>query len=188
MKQALVLNERDTKRVLTHISRSTYAKRNRAMFQLSWLAGMRVGEIAALTVDDVMTSNGEIVKEIRLRAEQTKGQKGRAVFLSDKLRRELADYIPTLAHSAPSRPLIYSQRGYGRFSNGTLCMLFASIYQQAGLRTSSHSGRRTYATRLNEKGVGMRTIQKLMGHKHIGTTALYCDVSDDTLRKAVELV
>jgi len=34
----------------------------------------------------------------------------------------------------------------------------------------------------------MRTIQKLMGHKHIGTTALYCDVSDDTLRKAVELV
>ena len=70
----------------------------------------------------------------------------------------------------------------------TLCMLFASIYQQAGLRTSSHSGRRTYATRLNEKGVGMRTIQKLMGHKHIGTTALYCDMSDDTLRKAVELV
>ncbi len=67
-------------------------------------------------------------------------------------------------------------------------MLFAGIYQQAGLRTSSHSGRRTYATRLNEKGVGMRTIQKLMGHQHIGTTALYCDVSDDTLRKAVELV
>ena len=52
MKQALVLNERDTKRVLTHISRSTYAKRNRAMFQLSWLAGMRVGEIAALKVSE----------------------------------------------------------------------------------------------------------------------------------------
>ncbi len=32
----------------------------------------------------------------------------------------------------------------------------------------------------------MRTIQKLMGHKHIGTTALYCDVSDDKLRKAVQ--
>jgi len=41
MKQALVLNERDTKRVLTHISRSTYSKRNRAMFQLSCLAGKR---------------------------------------------------------------------------------------------------------------------------------------------------
>jgi integrase/recombinase XerD len=51
-----------------------------------------------------------------------------------------------------------------------------------------HSGRRTFATRLNAKGVGMRTIQKLMGHRHIGTTALYCDVSEDTLRNAVELV
>jgi site-specific recombinase XerD len=33
----------------------------------------------------------------------------------------------------------------------------------------------------------MRTIQKLMGHKHIGTTALYCDVSDD-MRNALELI
>ena len=34
----------------------------------------------------------------------------------------------------------------------------------------------------------MRTIQKYMGHEHIGTTALYCDVSKDALRNAVELV
>jgi len=34
----------------------------------------------------------------------------------------------------------------------------------------------------------MRTIQKLMGHKHISTTALYCDISDEMLRNAVELV
>ena len=67
-------------------------------------------------------------------------------------------------------------------------MLFNEIYEIAGIRTSSHSGRRTFATRLNAKGIGMRTIQKLMGHKHIGTTALYCDVSEDTLRNAVEVV
>jgi site-specific recombinase XerD len=34
----------------------------------------------------------------------------------------------------------------------------------------------------------MRTIQKLMGHKHIGTTALYCEVNEDLMRNAVELV
>ena len=43
-------------------------------------------------------------------------------------------------------------------------------------------------TRLNAKGTGMKTIQRLMGHGHISTTALYCEVSDDTLRNAVELV
>lgn len=45
-------------------------------------------------------------------------------------------------------------------------MLFKEIYELAGIRTSSHSGRRTFATQLNAKGVGMRTIQKLMGHRH----------------------
>jgi integrase/recombinase XerD len=54
--------------------------------------------------------------------------------------------------------------------------------------TSSHSGRRTFATHLNAKGVGMLTIQMLMGHRGIGTTALYCDVSVDAMRTAVELL
>ena len=35
---------------------------------------------------------------------------------------------------------------------------------------------------MNHCGVGMRTIQKQMGHKHISTTALYCDISDEMLR------
>ncbi|MGA7530851.1 MAG: site-specific integrase, partial [Pseudolabrys sp.] len=85
-------------------------------------------------------------------------------------------------------PLIVSQRNRRAFTSLTLSMLFKEIYEIAGIRTSSHSGRRTFATRLNAKGIGMRTIQRLMGHKHIGTTALYCDVSEDTLRNAVELV
>ena len=41
MKQAQVLTEKDTKRVLTHIARKTYAARNRCMLELSWLSGMR---------------------------------------------------------------------------------------------------------------------------------------------------
>jgi len=42
----------------------------------------------------------------------------------------------------------------------------------AGIRTSSHSGQRTFATRLNQKGVGMETIQRLMGYRNTATTAL----------------
>lgn len=38
------------------------------------------------------------------------------------------------------------------------------------------------------EGVGMKTIQRLMGHRHIGTAALYCEVSDETLRNAVDLL
>ena len=84
--------------------------------------------------------------------------------------------------------MIASQRNARAFSIVSLSMLFKQIYEMAGIRTSSHSGRRTFATRLNAKSVGMRTIQKLMGHRNIGTTALYCEVSDETLRNAVELL
>jgi integrase/recombinase XerD len=81
-------------------------------------------------------------------------------------------------------PLIFSQRNRRAFSNVTLSMLVKEIYELAGIRTSSHSGRRTFATRINAKGVGMRTFQKLMGHRHMGTTALYwmCRTSSCEMR------
>jgi site-specific recombinase XerD len=96
--------------------------------------------------------------------------------------------LPTGLAAEGGPRLIASQRNGRAFSSVTLSMLFKQIYELAGIRTSSHSGRRTFATRLHARGVGMRTIQKLMGHKHISTTALYCDVSDEQLRNAVELV
>jgi integrase/recombinase XerD len=188
MPQAMVLTDTDIKKVLKLIAVGNHAARNRIAFLLSVQAGMRVGEIAKMTVGDILNGDSTVLREIKLTAAQTKGNKGRIVYLSDKLQRELAAYVKTLPRTKPDFPLIYSQRRYGHFSNTSLCMLFSKFYEQAGLRNSSHAGRRTFATKLNAKGVGMRTIQKLMGHRHIGTTALYCDVSDDTLRNAVSLV
>lgn len=157
-------------------------------FTLSIYAGLRVGEIAALTIGDVATAAGEIRREIKLSASQTKGSNSRTVVLSNRVRSELAAALNERPLLDLDAPLIASQRNGGPFSSVTLSMLFKEIYELAGIRTSSHSGRRTFATRLHACGVGMRTIQKLMGHKHISTTALYCDVSDEQLRNAVELV
>jgi integrase/recombinase XerD len=104
------------------------------------------------------------------------------------VRKELGSFLKSQPSRHGDAPLIASQRNGRAFTNVSLSMLFKEIYEAAGIRTSSHSGRRTFATRLNEQGVGMRTIQKLMGHRHIGTTALYCEVSDTTMRNAVELL
>jgi integrase/recombinase XerD len=188
MAQASVLTDTDIRRVFRIIETTRHAERNRLAFVLSIYAGLRVGEIAALRVGDVINQHGEVRREIKLGADQTKGSKGRTVVLSGRVRREINAYAISQPNRHFDAPLIFSQRNRRAFSNVTLSMLFKEIYDAAGIRTSSHSGRRTFATRLNAKGVGMRTIQKLMGHLHIGTTALYCDVSDDTLRNAVELV
>jgi integrase/recombinase XerD len=93
MKQAPVFTERDMKRVLQHVARSSYPARNRCLLMLSWLAGMRVGEIAALSVGDVVTPEGEVRSEIQLRADQTKGSSARTVLLSSQLKSELETYI-----------------------------------------------------------------------------------------------
>jgi integrase/recombinase XerD len=188
MAQASVLTDNDIRRVFRIIETTRHADRNRLAFVLSLYAGMRVGEIAALTIGDVINQHDEARSEIKLGAHQTKGSKGRTVILSTRIRREIGAYLKTQPERHFDSPLIRSQRHRRAFTSLTLSMLFKEIYDTAGIRTSSHSGRRTFATRLNAKGVGMRTIQKLMGHKHIGTTALYCDVSEDALRNAVEVV
>jgi integrase/recombinase XerD len=189
MSQASVLTENEVRRVFRIISTTRHAQRNRVAFVLSVFAGMRVGEIAALTVGDVANQHGEMRREIKLGAHQTKGAKGRTVVLSARVRDELADYLSSMPNrTTADSPLIASQRNGRAFSNVSLSTLFTDVYRAAGLKTSSHSGRRTFATRLNSQGVGMRTIQKLMGHKNIGTTALYCEVSEDMMRNAVELV
>jgi integrase/recombinase XerD len=188
MPQASVLSDSDIRRVFRVIETTRYAERNRVAFMLSLYAGMRVGEIAALKMGDVVNQYGEVRSEIKLGAHQTKGSKGRTVILSGRIRREMAAYLANRKTWSSDSPLIFSQRSRRAFSALTLSMLFKEIYDLAGIRTSSHSGRRTFATRLNAKGIGMKTIQRLMGHQHISTTAIYCDVSDDMLRNAVELV
>jgi integrase/recombinase XerD len=188
MGQASVLTDTEIKRIFKIIETTRHGERNRVAFVLSLYAGLRVGEIAALTIGDVMTADGTIRREIKLAAHQTKGSRGRTVILSGRAQRELSVYAVSCRHRGNDAPLIASQRNGRFFTSTTLSMLYKEIYEMAGIRTSSHSGRRTFATRLNARGVGMKTIQLLMGHRHIGTTALYCDVSDDTLRNAVELV
>jgi site-specific recombinase XerD len=53
---------------------------------------------------------------------------------------------------------------------------------------SSHSERRTYITRLANKGVGVRLLAELAGHSHISTTQRYIDVNAEQLSEAVELL
>ncbi len=188
MAQASVLNDTEIRRVFRLIETTRHAARNRLAFMLSIYGGLRVGEIAALTLGDVAMPNGEPRREVKLSAHQTKGSKGRTVVLSSRVRSEVAAYLKQRWITDPNAALIQSPRNGRAFSSVTLSMLFKEMYELAVFCISPHSGRRTFATRLNARGVGMRTIQKLMGHKHIATTALYCDVSEEMLRNAVELV
>jgi len=189
MKQAKVLSDQEAKRVLSVISQSRHADRNRMAFMMSLLAGMRACEIASLTIGSVIDSTGRPKSEIHLAQSMTKGNKGRTVMVSDRLQKEIARFIATLDSRESFQPLISSQKSNKPFSANTLVQMFAKIYQDAGVDGgSSHSGRRSFITTLASKGVGARVLQHLAGHSSLQTTQRYIDVNDTMLKEAVNLM
>ena len=103
----------------------------------------------------------------------------------------------------PALALILSRKGYPyalnrkprRAESGEVVEYWAAdslqayvtgLYQAAGLKGSSHSGRRTFATRLVAKGASIEQVQLLLGHGGIDDTRRYIDVDPAVLRCAFE--
>lgn len=189
MKQARVLTEAELKRVLTIVGETRHGARNRMALMLSHLAGLRVGEIAALTVRDVIDGEGKVREQIRLAAAITKGGHARVVFVSERLRREIERYRKSWGKDRPAKsPLLVTQKR-AAFSANTLCQLMAKLYKDAGLDgATSHSGRRWFITKLAHSGVSAKVIMTLAGHRNLTTTQRYIDVRDDMMRAAVDLL
>jgi integrase/recombinase XerD len=189
-KQAKTLNQQELRRVLDYTATRKHSTRNRAILMTTFMSGMRVGEVASLRYRDVINSDGSIKNEIRLKPEQTKGNEGRIVFVNEKLRKELEQYIRIVKIVDMNKKLFYSQKKTSDgFTANTLTQFFHYLYKKAGIDgASSHSGRRTFITNLATKGIGVRVLMSLAGHKNISTTQSYIDVNDDMKRKAVELI
>ena len=189
MPQAKTLKESEFKKVLLIISTQKHAHRNRVAFLLSFWSGMRVGEIASLKINDVIENDGGVKSEIVLKPNQTKGNHSRKVMIAEKLRKELSNYIKSTNVKDVNQPLIYSQRNRNGFNSLTLSQEFKRIYAMSNIDgATSHSGRRTFITNLANRGVGVRVLQALAGHRSIATTQIYIDVNDDILRTAVDLI
>jgi len=199
MSQAKVLSEKEIKKVVKLIDSKRHSTRNRCMFLLTHGSGMRVGEVAALRICDVLASDASIKSEVFLSAIQTKGSKGRTVYLSDKMRDEIKLYLKTrfklndllaVTLTDTSRALFVNQKDcYRGFSASTACQMFHYWYKEAKIEgASSHSGRRGFITNLANKGVHVRILQELAGHSSIAVTQKYIDVNQDKLRIAVEML
>ena len=190
MSQAKTLTPQELRRVLDYVATRKHAARNRAALMMTHLAGMRVGEVAALRISDVLDADGSVRNEIRLDAEQTKGNFARVVFVSDKLRKELTKYLSLYRPINQEQKLFYTQKRMKEgFDANTLTQHFWHLYRAVGIEgASSHSGRRSFITNLASKGVGVRVLMSLAGHRNISTTQAYIDVNDNQKRAAVELV
>ena len=189
MKQARILTTAEFKRVLAVIGAHRYSERNRAIFYLSFLGGLRACEISALKLSDVVDDDYKVKTQIVLHANMTKGNERNRVIVSTALQRALKRYIQAVcAFKAPNTPLIVSQKG-GSFSPLTIVQLFAKFYEKAGVSgASSHSGRRQYITALAENQINIRVIQEIARHHHNNTTMKHNIINDVKLIKDVDVV
>jgi len=188
MKRALTLNEQQYRYAINFCNTRKHILRDQTIIHTSFLAGLRAIEIAALCVGDVYDERGRARAQFTITQAQTKGDSARTIYVNKKLMRILDVYHAAVVGRAASAPLFMTQM-HTRFSANTMCQLFLQIYKDCGLKgATSHSGRRTFITKLANAGINVRLLAELAGHKHISTTQRYIDINDTQLAHAVELL
>ena len=190
MAAAKSLTAQEVEKVLTYIAAHAYAERNRLMLLFTVAAGLRVSEVAGLTIGDVRNDDATVRSEIYLAAHRVKHGYARTIFFNQRLQQELATYIATRNWLFDEQPLFSTHRGVRRaFSANTLTQHFYWLYKNADVKNaSSHSGRKTFLTSLASQGISVFVLAELAGHKSISTTQCYVTVNADIKRRAVELV
>jgi len=190
MKQAKLLTEAEFRRLTAIVNSLRYPTRNHTIVALSFYAGLRACEVAALRVGDVFDEAGGVKDTIYLSSDQTKGADSGTVLVNSKLKRQLAKFGQQYPVHVSTRtaPLLFSAKG-GGFTAQTIVNLFKRLYKMAGIDgASSHSGRRQFVTQLADRGINARLVQVLARHKHLSTTQRYIDVNESRLRSAIELI
>ena len=112
MKQARILTKDEFKRVLAVVDSNKYSQRNRAVLYLSFYAGLRACEIAALRLHDVIDDERQIKSQIVLEKHMTKGNERQRVMVNSSLRKELQRFVDSVCiNYGVNDALIKSQKG-----------------------------------------------------------------------------
>jgi len=182
--QARTLTDAEFAWLLDHVQHRPHAHRNAMMLKMLHGAGLRVDELAALLVSDIVNVDGSIRDQIVLQPYQTKGHQQRIVYVNEKLKIELAEYVKATDQSG----YLFKSQKRDHFTANTLQAVITSLYRRVGLAgCSSHSGRRSFITKLASAGISARVLQELAGHRNLATTQRYIDVTDAMKRQAVQL-
>ncbi len=185
-----VMTEAEAERLLSEPEDDTpEGLRDRALMELFYASGARVGELSGLDVGDVDFGG----RAIRLFG---KGRKERIVPLYDAAleatRRYIADARPVLlARAVPSRAgvatraLFINAKGT-RMSADSMRKRFERLSASAGVGAGAtpHTMRHTFATELLEGGADLRSVQEMLGHASLSTTQIYTHLTPERLKAA----
>jgi site-specific recombinase XerD len=158
-----VLSQDEVSCFLEHIANLKY----RAILMTAYAAGLRISEVVSLRVGDIDS------KRMMIRIEQGKGRKDRYVMLSPNLLELLRAYWKVVRPADWLFPGRYPGHHISRHRMEQVCQ---KVSAAAGLkkRVTVRALRHSFATHLLEAKANVRTIQILLGHRSLQTTARYC--------------
>lgn len=158
-----------------------FALRDRAVLELMYGSGLRVGEVSSLTLDRVDPDRGRVVV-------MGKGSKEREVPLSDYAVEALRAYLRDgRSHVvAPGSPALFFNRKKKPLGERDIRALVQRYGGStlSGRRVTPHTLRHSFATHLLEGGANIRAVQELLGHASVATTQRYTHVSRARLFEA----
>jgi len=200
----------DRRRLLAYLTplcprRRYTALRARALLVVTWSAGLRLGELARLNIEDIAEEPNDARLRLRsafyLRPSQAKGGERGAgmIFLSDAAREALLAYL----REAERRGYVAGPRwrgplwitlqgaagvGHHRMSHRALEAEFRRVQERAGLRAPFyrfHDLRHTACSRYYEVTRDIRETQRLARHRKLATTERYVHLSEERLRSTI---
>lgn len=163
---------------------SAAALRDLAIVELLYAAGLRVGELAGLDLDDLDFERRTVVV-------LGKGNKERTVPFGQPAARALHAWLqtgrPSFYREGSGAALFLGTRG-GRIDQRQIRSVVGSRFVALGdtSATSPHALRHTAATHLLDGGADLRAVQEILGHSSLATTQIYTHVSVDRLRSSYQ--
>lgn len=189
---AQVLTPEQTTALLEHPSSSEAAKhpkehlRDQAILEVLYGAGLRVSEACALDLNDLLFDHpmGGEDRCVTIRVQKGKGQKERVVFAGTKAKTAIEAYLQHRSQFAHPKTqtldptAVFVSRKGRRLCVRSVRRILDRWAKESGLpKTHPHALRHSFATHLLGSGADLRSIQALLGHAHLSTTARYAHVN-----------
>ncbi len=156
------------------------ALRDRAVLELLYSSGIRVGELVGLKTEDVDFDSGAM-------RVMGKGRKERLAFIGKRADAALRAYLSACGRAGVGGPLFAGRSGKG-LSARTVERIVKRHAALSGINKSPtpHSLRHSFATHLLDAGADLRSIQEMLGHSNLSTTQRYTKVSIEGLMEAYD--
>ena len=175
-----VIDDGKLRRFLGSFDRFTsIGRRDYAMALCMCELGLRVGEVAQLSLEDLDWRQGTLT------IPQNKQRREHRLPLPPRLARAIASYLRRGRPATSNRRVFVRHRTpLGRsLHTGGVRWAMRRGYDRVGIRaTGTHLLRRTFATRLHQRGANLKLIADFLGHKDLGTAAVYARVNLPQLR------